>query len=646
MIASVIVYSLVIGAVLGAGAWSADTLARRAAVPQRFVWFGALVMLFALTLSSPWRGTSATVVELPVAAALSTEATFTAAPEAFTFATLMANVFDGIEAFVDSLSTSLGAVVASVPLEVNIAMAAAWLLLSTALLVLLLLTLRRLEVQRRSFPRAELQGMHVRLGATRGPAVYGVLAPEIVVPNALLARSNEEQQLVLAHEDEHRSAHDPLLLALTAVLVALLPWHPFAWWCASRLRLATELDCDARVLRRGTSARRYGALLLAVADTMSSAPRARHALALLDSRRHLERRILAMTTRPTRRAPLAVTALSLVGAAAVFAACSTDVPTAAQVRDADASTIVRALGLPTGEGQIVYYVDGKRAIDGGKMVPAEVIASIEVRRKRSPGEDSEVHIFTTKTERAKQQVNATDELDQALRSIRSRIDEFGGDEKPVVRSRRALIDSISLDTMAFIEDTLRFTSRRLAYNVDSMAFRGFTSRRLAYTTDTMVFRGDTMSFRNDSVRLVLDGTLISSQPTRAGDSVQDSLNTSSRRAYTMRADTVEIRDSLGRVRIRGYGDGVSYQLRTPVRQVDSVVAQDDVVLRGGSAPLLKTGEGGPLIIIDGVIMTDPAAMNRIKPNNIESIEVIKGPAASKIYGARAAAGVIQIKTKP
>ncbi len=626
MIASVVLYSLVIGTMLGAGAWLADKLARRAGVPQRIVWFGAMTMLFALTVSSPWRGTTATVVELPVAVEATTEAVVVA-PEASWWATILTHVSDASSVALNTLALSLTGISARVAPEINLAFGTAWLLLSAVLLAVLLLTLRRLDVLRRGFPRAQLQGVQVRVGALRGPAVYGVLAPEIVVPTALLARSADEQQLVLAHEDEHRRARDPLLLAITAVFVALLPWHPFAWWCASRIRLATELDCDARVLRRGTSARRYGALLLAVADSMSSAPRARHALALLDSRRHLERRILAMTTRPTRRAPLAATALSLVGAAAIFAACSTDVPTAAQVRDADATTVVRQLGLPSGAGQIVYFVDGKQMADAD-MVPAEKIASIEVRRKSAAGEISEVHIRTTDADSMVDQLKAeASEIDQILRS---RINEFGADSGArTARSRRALIDSVSLDTMAFIEDTMRFTSRRVRYSAD-----------------TMVFRGDTLSFRNDSVKLVLDGQLISSRPTGSGDAVQVTRDSSSRRAYTMRADTVEMRDSLGRVRIRGYGDGVYYQLRTPVQRADTVVEVHGAVLRGSSAPLLKTGGGGPLIIIDGEIMTNPAAMNRIKPDDIESIEVIKGPSATRIYGTRAAAGVIQIKTKP
>src|SRR2546429_1608617 len=46
---------------------------------------------------------------------------------------------------------------------------------------------------------------------------------------------------------------------------------------------------------------------------------------------------------------------------------------------------------------------------------------------------------------------------------------------------------------------------------------------------------------------------------------------------------------------------------------------------------------------EGTVSTDRAA--DINPNDVESVEILKGPAASAIYGARAAAGVVLITTK-
>ena len=67
----------------------------------------------------------------------------------------------------------------------------------------------------------------------------------------------------------------------------------------------------------------------------------------------------------------------------------------------------------------------------------------------------------------------------------------------------------------------------------------------------------------------------------------------------------------------------------------------------------------PLIIIDGVRVSNdfetvggigvggqvPNRLNDINPEDIESMEVLKGPAASALYGTAAANGVIQIRTK-
>jgi TonB-linked SusC/RagA family outer membrane protein len=51
--------------------------------------------------------------------------------------------------------------------------------------------------------------------------------------------------------------------------------------------------------------------------------------------------------------------------------------------------------------------------------------------------------------------------------------------------------------------------------------------------------------------------------------------------------------------------------------------------------------GSPLILVDGV----PMDLNRINPDNIASLTVLKDGAASAIYGARAAFGVILVETK-
>ncbi len=72
---------------------------------------------------------------------------------------------------------------------------------------------------------------------------------------------------------------------------------------------------------------------------------------------------------------------------------------------------------------------------------------------------------------------------------------------------------------------------------------------------------------------------------------------------------------------------------------------DDVTMMLRSPTTLRGG-GAPLIVVDGVVLSGtgvPATVD-IDGMDIESIEVVRGAAASSLYGSRAAAGVIQITT--
>lgn len=58
-----------------------------------------------------------------------------------------------------------------------------------------------------------------------------------------------------------------------------------------------------------------------------------------------------------------------------------------------------------------------------------------------------------------------------------------------------------------------------------------------------------------------------------------------------------------------------------------------------------TGNNQPLYVIDGLPVAGGTRINDLNPNDIESMNVLKGPAASALYGLRASNGVIVIKTK-
>lgn len=69
-------------------------------------------------------------------------------------------------------------------------------------------------------------------------------------------------------------------------------------------------------------------------------------------------------------------------------------------------------------------------------------------------------------------------------------------------------------------------------------------------------------------------------------------------------------------------------------------SSDAIVLRGATN---ITGSNSPLIIVDGVIMQGSLA--DINVDDVENMEVVKGAAASSLYGSQAANGVIIVTSK-
>ena len=68
----------------------------------------------------------------------------------------------------------------------------------------------------------------------------------------------------------------------------------------------------------------------------------------------------------------------------------------------------------------------------------------------------------------------------------------------------------------------------------------------------------------------------------------------------------------------------------------------EIRIRGGSS---LNANNDPLVVVDGLPMTDPGILNRINPNDIESFSILKDASATAIYGTRASNGVIMITTK-
>lgn len=137
---------------------------------------------------------------------------------------------------------------------------------------------------------------------------------------------------------------------------------------------------------------------------------------------------------------------------------------------------------------------------------------------------------------------------------------------------------------------------------------------------------------------------------------------------TLRIILEENIQTLDDVVVVGYGTQKKINLTGAISQVNADELKDRPVnnmtqILQGAIPNLnisigtgKPGEGGslnirgntslssggaPFVLIDGV----PGNIDRVNPNDVESVTVLKDASASAIYGARAAFGVILVTTK-
>ena len=344
-------YTVLVGLCVVLAALAADWLTRLWRRPVRSVWIGA----------------AALCMVLPATARLRARA-----------------IAPAVARSVDL--SSLGLVQSSMQtVERHMTASAVWYALGAwALATLLVATVFgtvyvRLRRMRALWPEVEVAGHRVLVSPAFGPIVVGFIHPQVIVPWWVLHRSAAEQRLIIEHEFAHVRARDPILLGIVSVFVAFMPWNPALWVILSRIRLAVEIDCDARVLRGGASAPSYGSLLVDVAERTSALRFA--ALTLTDRSSHLQQRILAMQSRRISHPIARGAAVALVGAAALLAACEAKMPTAADIDHMDAASAERnARQLALTGDTVVWSIDGKTAsVAEAKAIPADSVVDVSVK---------------------------------------------------------------------------------------------------------------------------------------------------------------------------------------------------------------------------------------------------------------------------
>ena len=307
MIAAWMLYCIGIGLALTLAAYAAERALYLAGRPTRWAWSGALIGTLFLPIAATVRPQAFRVIPVPLAEP-------TRAPAAAAAAALPQGTAPSTPVSGRALRLS----------DFDGVLRWGWGLSSVAALLVLAAAAARLVALRRRWRTALVDGRSVLLADDVGPAVAGLWPPRVVIPAWALNLTQTQRRLMLAHEDEHVRARDPWLLAAGTAALVLAPWNLALWWLSQRLRLAVEMDCDARVLAREGDAPAYGELLLRVGQRRARLPLG--APALSEPASFLGRRIRRMVTALPRWRWAGATAASMLAAAAILAACEAPRP--------------------------------------------------------------------------------------------------------------------------------------------------------------------------------------------------------------------------------------------------------------------------------------------------------------------------------
>jgi hypothetical protein len=512
---------------------------------------------------------------------------------------------------------------------------ALWIVASAGVLGWLLLSHRRLRRRRAAWSESDIAGERVLVSTDVGPAVVGLARARIVLPRWALALDDRSLALMLAHEREHVRSRDPLLLGVAAIAAALVPWSPAVWWQLHRLRLATEIDCDRRVLRRHPDVRTYGRLLLEVAHH-SPASTGLPIAALASPATSLERRIRTMTMRRPRHATAHALGLTGMTALLVVAACEAPRPTAPtprssvalqDIRSASASVApdagvsietVRATiakHLPTLAGaagrpqRVVVVVDAK----------GEVAMALHEDLKPAAGASM---TFGASIRRSSDASGSRSVVVRPMGTSSARMVDSGGPNRIVLgatskTSANAPWGNIDPDRIESVE-VLKLVPGRLT--PDSTAVVWITLRAPGAADP----RREPFSFK-----------------ARMPNGAAGTTTTGSAESRLRITDTVpETRAE--RVALHRDGDSSRVEV-SEIRGARSSI--------GVGGPLRRTLRGGngqePIYVLDGRELSPDEAERRIgamSKSDLVSVETLTGERAIERFGARAAAGAIVLQS--
>ena len=306
MIAVWMLYSLGIGVAFCVVGYALERALHYAGRPTRWAWVVALIGSYLIPVVAWLRPDAFATFAAPIPVSADTSAIASTPAPSGTFTSL------------DQSSRPFSLSDLDTPLRW------AWGGASLAAILAIATAATRLVSLRRRWRTARVDGREVLVSSSVGPAVVGLWSPRIVLPEWALQLPGQERELMLAHEEQHVRAGDPALIAAGFALVLLAPWNLGLWWQWRRLRLAAEMDCDARVLAEGRSAPVYGELLIRVGQRRS--PRLLGAAAFGEPASFLESRIRRMLATVPRWRWIRAAVATTIAAIGIIAACETPHP--------------------------------------------------------------------------------------------------------------------------------------------------------------------------------------------------------------------------------------------------------------------------------------------------------------------------------
>jgi lipopolysaccharide transport protein LptA len=367
-------YALIISLLLTLAAFAVERLLGFSRRPRRFVWLLALIaapLLTCVNLIASGRAPPPGVTEI-------------SNTELATMQASRAHELIGLPKF-----HSAGPFWPVLP-HWDSALCALWTLSSAAVLLGMLATSLRFRRISNRWPVVEVNGRSIKLAERIGPALFGVLRPQVILPRWILDAPPVVRSIVIAHEESHLAARDTLLLMVAQLVVALTPWNLPAWWQLRRLRFAIEVDCDARVLQTRIDPVSYGEALLAIAQHRSRRPLG--TVALTEPVSQLERRIKVMLSKTPRFYPVLAGGLAALATTFVVYAAQLQAP----MVTAQVSVPTSQSPVTTSQGAVAISEDlGAASQDPAAPSTANSVADVQKPAPGAPsGKRTESHQMT------------------------------------------------------------------------------------------------------------------------------------------------------------------------------------------------------------------------------------------------------------